>query len=107
MLRHALRFAREGVEALRLYIDFLANVGAKMPSGAIPRPGAAALGILEKDVAHLEKMDEGLDSSVVAGLRERIKSRDAFTESRTYRPVHGEIRPGALGDIRSLKNFYG
>ncbi len=107
VLHHALRFARQGVEALRLYVECLREVATAMPRDAIPRPGAALLGSLEEDAGYLATMETGLEPGLVTGLRERIKSRDAFSASRTFRPVHNEIRPGALGDIRSLKNFYG
>ena len=104
-LAHASRLFESGLAAPAAYFALLAEIMRGKGRPVLPRANPAGLGEFDND--DIIALAGPVSSGMIDRLREGLKSRDAFARGRTYRPVHDELLPGTLGDIRSLGDFYG
>lgn len=104
---HAMRLFQVGVPALAEYMDLLREACAESADAMPSRLDPSGFGAIEEDIMTLCAAGTTLSADLVRKIREHIKSRDTFASSRTFRPIHAELFPGPLGEIRSLDTFYG
>lgn len=106
-IQHAVRLYKVGVTVLADYMTLLKELSEEGGAQPFPRLESLDFGSFEGDMKELQVENGTVTGMFVKDVRERIKSQDIFSTGRTFRPVRDELRPGPLGDIRLLDNFYG
>lgn len=104
---HAGRLIKTGVAAPSRYLELLSDLSQSYADDALSRLDPTGFGSLADDALCVEIGDDGLPPELVSKIYARLKAQDSFATSRTFRPFRGDIRPGPVGEIRSLSNFYG